>query len=68
MADRIIQGTLQISRPQSAETDDNPIIRIRGRGEKNRIVLVIDATAEDFIMALTGRNGLPCTIEIRDPE
>ncbi len=54
-------GTLSISRPTRNFDEDHPIIRVVVKRDHQRLVL--EASAEDFMLALTGRAEMPCTIE-----
>lgn len=56
-----VPGTLSIGRPQNAEADEKPLVHLTVKVGKRKYL--VEMTAEDFALAVTGRSDVPVTME-----
>lgn len=71
MMDRSFMGAeLSLARPSSNEDGHRMVVsvRVKGAGKGRVRLVVIECSAEDFMLALTGRAALECNVRIRLPE
>lgn len=56
-----VAGTITIGRPHTPDSDEHPVIRlvVRMSDDADRRGLVLEVSAEDFMLALTGRTEVP---------